>query len=139
MLIGVFAGAGALLAPGWVREISTIATFAAVAAIVGEILVGFGDAKRRSPSIFEEALRTRPPTRARPADLEALERAFGWRTYSGPEYDHRVRPILRYFAVRRLGTNQPSERLARLVGEHQTSESVRTQEIAYTVSEIEGL
>lgn len=138
-MIALVAGCGSLLAPGWVREIWTAAGMLGTATIVLEILAALSGLKRRSPSVFEEALHLSGGLAPRPADLEALERALGWRTYSGAEYDHRVRPILRRSAIQRLGDKKPSIGLAELLSDRPTSGSVRTAEITDSVTEIEEL
>jgi len=53
-------------------------------------------------SSFEAALRPRPRTPERPADLVKCERAFGWKIYGAKDFDHHVRPQLREMIRHRL-------------------------------------
>jgi hypothetical protein len=50
-------------------------------------------------SRFEAVLQPDIPRTARPEDLERLERALGWRTYSPQDFDYEVRPLLRQLIV----------------------------------------
>lgn len=139
VLVAVALAGGLLFAPGWSSEIWAAGALAATAVVVSEILLSMGALRRRSPSIFEAALSSWQPPTARPSDLEAIERALGWRSYSGPEYDHRVRPVLRRAAAARLGSAPPPDQLAALMSDVPTSDTVRTPQIAASVAEIEGL
>jgi hypothetical protein len=47
-------------------------------------------------------LRARRSAVRRPGDLEEMERAFGWQVYTVPEFNHRLRPILRSVLRSRL-------------------------------------
>jgi hypothetical protein len=47
-------------------------------------------------------LRPRPRREPRPDDLERLERIFGWKVYSGGDFDFRVKPVLRSILRARL-------------------------------------
>jgi hypothetical protein len=49
---------------------------------------------RPASSPFDRALRSERPVPARPADLVAIERAFGWRNYSPDEFEQRIKPVL---------------------------------------------
>ena len=46
------------------------------------------------------AVRDRPADR--PSDLAAFERMLGWQVYTAPEFNHRVRPLLRSILGARL-------------------------------------
>jgi hypothetical protein len=53
-------------------------------------------------SLFDRALQTFAPAPERPADLAAIERAFGWKSYAPDEFDSRIRPVIQRLAERRL-------------------------------------
>ncbi len=73
-------------------------TFVAVIAAARPLM-----ALRRARSPFEAALATPPPQEARPGDLERIERALGWGSYSAEDFDHRVRPLLARALQARVG------------------------------------
>jgi type IV secretory pathway TrbD component len=53
-------------------------------------------------SLFDSAMRSVEPRPDRPADLQAIERLFGWRTYAPDEFDGRIRPFIRRLVDSRL-------------------------------------
>ena len=139
IVIALVAGGSLLLAPGFRREIWAASALAVATVFLTHVIALIAAGKMGERSAYEEALAV--PTRPveRPADLQALERAFGWRIYSGAEYDHRLRPVLKRAARSRLGVSNPPPAIADLLSDRPTSDSVRTAQIAGTVSEIEGL
>lgn len=139
ILIAIVAGGSLLLAPGWGREIWAVSALAVAAVLVVQIIGLLAADKTKDRSAYEDALMAPPRSIERPADLQALERAFGWRVYSGAEYDHRIRPTLRRVTRSRLGVSDVPQELSDLMSDRPTSDSVRTAQIAATVSQIEGL
>jgi hypothetical protein len=149
-LIGVFRAAslwvviamlvigGLLLAPDWSSQIWTAGALAASVVVLAEIFLAIGASKKEGRSSFEQSLGSWSPPPDRPADLEKLERALGWRSYSGAEYDHRVRPVLRRVAAARSGRAEPTPSLAILMSDRATEGAVRTSDIELIVAEIEG-
>ncbi|MEA2499205.1 MAG: hypothetical protein QOH26_1610 [Actinomycetota bacterium] len=47
-------------------------------------------------------LGARSARRERPSDLASFERMLGWQVYTAPEFNHRVRPVLRSILSARL-------------------------------------
>ncbi len=133
------AGAVLLLAPGWTFDVAIAGGLLASLLVLVEILFSIASLSRRGTSIYDEALLGRRPSRARPPDLEALERSLGWRSYSGPEYDHRVRPILRRVTLAKLRGAEAPGSLRHLLSDEPTSGSVDTAQIERSVAEIERL
>jgi hypothetical protein len=98
--------------------------------------------------------RARP---SRPSDLAGFERTFGWKIYSEPEFNHRLRPVLRSIVRSRLRhshavdvDNSPQVALARVPAGLQTlipdpppapdeSVRIRTDDLMQIVSELEAL
>ncbi|MGH2756100.1 MAG: hypothetical protein ACRDLB_16940 [Actinomycetota bacterium] len=70
-----------------------------VAAKMFERLTRFRSAR---VSLFDRALRKPETGPERPADLAAVERLFGWRSYAPDEFDSRIRPFLERLVERRL-------------------------------------
>ncbi|HEX2236713.1 MAG TPA: hypothetical protein VHK89_10595, partial [Actinomycetota bacterium] len=60
------------------------------------------DARAAAPSSFTMVARAPSRVTDRPPDLEALERTFGWGSYSRQDFDHRIRPVLVRLAASRL-------------------------------------
>ena len=53
-------------------------------------------------SLFDRALHVPDESPGRPADLEAVERLFGWRSYASDEFDKRIRPFVLRLADQRM-------------------------------------
>ena len=93
----------ALLAvKGWRHAIAAVGIAIAGALMGADLLRGLRDVLPEPRTAFDRLLDHTPRRPARPADLESLERALGWKTYSADEFEHRVWPILYRLARHRL-------------------------------------
>jgi hypothetical protein len=82
-----------IVLPGW----AGIAVGATALWVFAAGLLLFGRLVRSTTgrvSWVERLLRMPSRSEYRPADLEQLERTLGWKAYSGPDFDYRVRPLL---------------------------------------------
>jgi hypothetical protein len=109
---------------------------------------------RSSGTAWEQVRRTSEPKPERPADLEGIERRFGWGEYSVGDFNYRVRPTLRRLAEHRLRESHrvavEDEEARRYVTPElwdyviakqppEDPRVMRTADIARMVDEIEGL
>ena len=103
-------------------------------------------------SLFDRALVVAEVQPSRPADLEATERLFGWRTYAPDEFDSRIRPFVQRLVARRLFdrhdvdlASEP-ERAARFLGPQLNEVLIEerqmpsnTEHLSLLVDEIEAI
>lgn len=155
-LVVLVGGTIAAVVPGWAGV--AIGTSALWVFAAGLLL--FARLMRQAPGRghwFDRMLRTSPSRPGRPADLEHLERVLGWRAYSGPDFDHQVRPVLGALVRHRLrdrhGIDVTTDRVratdvagADLVAltishrmEHPTTTTMRTPDIQLLVERIAAL
>jgi hypothetical protein len=88
--------------PGW-RDRAI--AFAVVTVFVFAVVTLLRAAARTLPpeaSVFDEVAAPRKRPAGRPEDLKRLERLLGWKSYSKPEFDHRIGPLLRELTGYRL-------------------------------------
>jgi hypothetical protein len=109
---------------------------------------------RARGSAWERVRHVAHPVVERPADLERIERRFGWGQYSIGDFNYRVRPTLRRLAEHRLresrGLAVEDEGARGAVTPEvwdyviakqppETERVIRTADIERMVDEIEGL
>lgn len=143
-----------MVAPGH-RSVSLAA---GVSALLAVLLFEMGSTAHRlaraSDSLWGRVRAVPEPKVERPADLERLERRFGWGQYSAGDFNYRVRPVLRRLAEHRLRESHGlalDDDAARNVltpelWDHVVSKQppdeervIRTADIALMVDEIERL
>jgi hypothetical protein len=101
-LIGMATAAGYLAIKGW-RDAILGAGIALVLWIVASrVFRRLGRFRPPRVSLFDRALHVPAMRPGRPADLEAVERVFGWRSYAPDEFEHRIKPFIRRLVERRL-------------------------------------
>ena len=102
ILIAFVTAAGYFSIEGW-RDAILGAGIAAAAWIVSSRLFRhLARFKQPKASLFDRALNVPDASPGRPADLEAVERLFGWRSYAPDEFDKRIRPFVLRLVERRL-------------------------------------
>ena len=95
------AGFSAALYPGQRPTILFVAVVVGLSAL-GIALLWWIAAATRGHGPLAGLFGMRSERRPRPADLSSLERMLGWQVYSEPEFNHRVRPVLRSILRARL-------------------------------------
>jgi hypothetical protein len=141
----------ALMLPGWAgvaTGVTSLWVFAAGLLLFGRLMRATGG----RGNWFERVLRPAASKGYRPADLEHLERVLGWGAYSGPDFDHQVRPLLsgliRHRLLDRHGIDLDADtsRAAAVAGDElvalvndRTTKVMRTADIQRLVEKIETL
>lgn len=95
-----------ILNPSWrsvIVAVSVMAGFVALAARTTGTLAAFAPHR---PGPFDRALESPRGRPGRPSDLEAIERAVGWRKYSRRDFELRVRPLLRRLIAYKLSATR---------------------------------
>ena len=144
-----------VIAPGH----RSVSLGAGVMALLAVLLFEMGSAAHRlaraGDSLWERVRHVPRPKVERPADLERLERRFGWGQYSTGDFNYRVRPVLRRLTEHRLRESHglalddaaaarnalTPELWERVVSKQPPDDEVviRTADIARMVDEIERL
>lgn len=152
VLIVVATAAGYLSIEGWRNAILGAGIAAVLWIVATRILKSLGRFRHPKISLFDRALRAPRSGPGRPADLEGVERLFGWRTYAPDEFNNRIRPFILRLVNRRLmdrrgvDTSTDPERAAVYMGPalralllERTEERSDTRRIAELIDEVEAL
>jgi hypothetical protein len=138
----------ALTIQGWRHALVAGGTAIAGFLVGRELLRGISTRVATGGTAFDRLLVHTPRTPSRPADLESLERALGWKIYTDEEFAHRVAPLLYALARRRLEERagvdlaREPERAPKLIRHYllgRAPERVGTADLTAIVNEIEGI
>ena len=93
-MVVLAAGVAAAMLPFARAAIAAAASLVIVALVAAQVIAWSGSLRATAPSAYERALKRPNELPERPPDLEELERALGWGSYSRRDFDHRVKPVL---------------------------------------------
>jgi hypothetical protein len=102
VIIAFVTAAGYFSIEGWRNAILGAGIAAATWVVSSRLFRHLGRFRQPRGSLFDRALHVSDEGPGRPADLEAVERLFGWRTYAPDEFDKRIRPSILRLVERRL-------------------------------------
>ena len=101
-IIASATAAGYFSIEGWRNAILGAGIAGAAWVVSSRLFRHLGRFRQPKASLFDRALHISDAGPDRPADLEAVERLFGWRTYAPDEFDKRIRPSILKLVERRL-------------------------------------
>ena len=152
VIIVLATAAGYLAIEGWRDAILGAGVAFVVWIVASKMFERLARFRSGRVSLFDGALRRPEAAPERPADLAAVERVFGWRSYAPDEFDSKIRPVVRRLVEWRLletaGVDLTSdpERAATLLGPRLREELIEGREgradtgyIAELIDEVEAL